>query len=199
VSNLVGSSLTQERYVARPQPTPSGHPPPRPTVHPPLPLRPISLWPPPFLQSSTICEFMVSIPARTRVRASKAYPANDPPIQANIAGANAGAFPAFTRALSDLVGGGFGLLMIAKKGTSCLSCAYLSNRGNGGRPLRLDWKGGGGGAVRIRMISVWRRGMKPGIIAVPPVISRDEARVFRRSTGICCGARVSAFLWSGGS
>lgn len=34
------------------------------------------------------------------------------------------------------------------------------------------------------MISVCRRGMKPGIMAVPPVMSREEARVLRRSTGI---------------
>jgi hypothetical protein len=44
----------------------------------------------------------------------KTYPAKEPPTHARHAGANAGAFPAFAAALSEVTGGGEGLLRIAK-------------------------------------------------------------------------------------
>ena len=40
-----------------------------------------------------------------------------------------------------------------------------------------------GSVDRVRRISVWRRGIKPGSMAVPPVTRIDEAIVFRRSRG----------------
>lgn len=52
----------------------------------------------------------------------------------------------------------------------------------GGCAGARDGEGEGGESDLI--ISLWRRGMKPGSMAVPPETRMDDARVFRRSTGI---------------
>ena len=75
---------------------------------------------------------MINHPTRTRERKrdsmsacerrdawrGRHYPARDPPTHANIAGVNAGAFPAFAAAFALAKGGGTGLLSIAKYGRS---------------------------------------------------------------------------------
>lgn len=55
-----------------------------------------------------------------------AHPASEPPTQANVAGENAGAFPAFAIARADVDGGGDGWFRIAKWGKSGRRGPYLS-------------------------------------------------------------------------
>lgn len=136
------------------------------------------------------------------VKRACAYPAKEPPTHANIAGVKAGAFPALFLARSLWAGGGEGLLRTAKYGMRGRRDLYLSYGGRMGRCRGCDEvvavPGGRAGddeeenvfegicacgAASDLIISLWRRGMKPGSIAVPPETRMDEARVLRRSTG----------------
>ena len=104
------------------------------------------------------------------------YPAIEPPIHGMQSGVNAGALPA----VLARDGIGEGLLRIATWSTSARRGSY----GSYARRFGLRTEAVGVILVRVCTISSCSRGMKPGIIAVPPTTKMVEINSFLRSTGV---------------
>ena len=78
------------------------------------------------------------------------YPAKDPPIQAMVAGENAGALPALAPARVEVGGGGDGLLRMAKSFVNGRRTAYRSYCGGAGLSGRIGCRDVGDGGAMAR-------------------------------------------------